>query len=1090
MKSVRARISLFIVFVILFTALSFIATSTPSASAAPVLKRTWTAGETDSLIVPTGITSIRFVVVGGHGADGEDAGSGNGGTGGAPAIIDATYTVTPGETLDITVGSNASGATGGSNGGGDGGACSSPYYYGGGAGGKSTLYRSATPLAIAGGGGGGGGATSYNGGMNAGHGGNSATVGSNGTKGPMNFAGGNLGTGATQSAAGIGGNGGNTSRLPSQAGQTFAEGGAGGDGPTNPQMSGSGCGGGGGAGYYGGGAGGSGGSTFNTLPATGGGGGGGSSFVSGASSQSITSTTTTSEVIYAYWEGDTCTWDTDGGNMSDASNWICLQGSVPGQGDHLIIDGTGRSENVAVLTNDLDPNPRFSSVSITGNVVINDAVLNVSGDTTATGGILNLEIGLDITASSNVDLTISDQDGGMLLHDVTVDMGTNDLSLIEDEDAYLFELNSLDGTLGTLTIDGAQTGFIGNTASTFTTSENISIVGGTIDCQQAACLGNDANDVIISGNGQFMSRVSATYANDINLNSGLLRSLDSSPTFSGAIESLGIDDQLYTSGDNSILTISGTLNLNESTLTVNAENYQSNAKVVTTGNITGLGDFNVGSSGIYELTGGTSSFVGTFSVLSELDPDFPTNGRAYIAALAGFSPDATYIVNENVSLQTLATGTITSDFELNGQGQDIEGYDGALSWTRQATGNLTISGDIEVTGDWVKILNASNGRTLSLTGIISGDGDLNVYNILESNTTSIGGLSSENTFTGTLLQNGGRVNLGKPGAAPHDVIVEGSDADLRGFLAVGALPGTSAIGGTLDITAGDAEIINNVTLTGLISESADSTLSLGFTTTMTLDIEGTNTFNGAFFGGGDLEGELNIDKTGPGTFISTGASDTTFDFSVAFNVREGTATFTNEINNQLNVFVQGGTLNGDGILGSLTQDEGHVAPGLSPGCLTSAGDVDFGTAAFASLDIELGGTTACTGYDQIVSDTDVDLNSTTLNINLYGGFSPSEGDVFTIVRAPNVQGVFDGLESGKSYTNSGHVFRIDYNTGLSGEDSVTLTVSSSTPTSGVIQSLPDTGTDTHSTINFALLLMCLGAIVIVVMKKRSRIRAM
>jgi hypothetical protein len=230
---------------------------------------------TDTVTIPTGVTSITTKIWGGGGGGG---GGGDatavGGAGGAGGYVTATIPVTAGETLNIYVGGGGSAGTN-VNGG-----------TGGGGGGYSSIYRSTTPLVIAAGGGGGGGArqSSTNAGGAAGAGGGVSGVGgtasgaAGGGGGGTASAGGNASSGGTDPGTagssltgGLGGNGSNSATTKG-SGPTggLATGGNGGSITTTNYA----AGGGGGSGYFGGG----GGSGSSTTTTGGGGGGGGSSF--------------------------------------------------------------------------------------------------------------------------------------------------------------------------------------------------------------------------------------------------------------------------------------------------------------------------------------------------------------------------------------------------------------------------------------------------------------------------------------------------------------------------------------------------------------------------------------------------------------------------------------------------------------------------------------------------------------------------------------------------------------------------------------------------------------------------------------------
>lgn len=234
--------------------------------------------------VPAGVTSITVKTWGGGGGGAAgSAGSGRGGHGGGGGYSKAVITVTPGETLDVLVGTGGASAAANSR--------------GGNGGGFSALQRSGTDLLKAGGGGGGGGTQGSGVGGQGGAGG--GTSGQNGAAGTGGSAGGGVGNAGTTGAGGTGGanaTGGSTgaagaANLGGDAGGSGAacntnitsnRGGAGGTGGGGKGGTAGTCsgGGGGGGGRFGGGGSGS---TTNSGNRRNGGGGGGSSLATGAS---------------------------------------------------------------------------------------------------------------------------------------------------------------------------------------------------------------------------------------------------------------------------------------------------------------------------------------------------------------------------------------------------------------------------------------------------------------------------------------------------------------------------------------------------------------------------------------------------------------------------------------------------------------------------------------------------------------------------------------------------------------------------------------------------------------------------------------
>jgi hypothetical protein len=206
----------------------------------------FTTPGTYSWTVPTGITTISSVVVGGGGGGAGNGGSGVYGLGGGGGGLSyaVSIAVTPGETLTIDVG--AGGAGGGIS---------------GTSGGNSSIKRGATTLLVANGGGGGqrtssgapvsggsgGAALGYSGGGNGGGGGTASSNtrgGGGGGAGGYSGNGGNGGTVSTPPESGAGGGGGGGAEGSAQGnggggvgilgeGSSGASGGGGGSGGSN-----------------------------------------------------------------------------------------------------------------------------------------------------------------------------------------------------------------------------------------------------------------------------------------------------------------------------------------------------------------------------------------------------------------------------------------------------------------------------------------------------------------------------------------------------------------------------------------------------------------------------------------------------------------------------------------------------------------------------------------------------------------------------------------------------------------------------------------------------------------------------------------
>jgi fibronectin-binding autotransporter adhesin len=143
-------------------------------------------------------------------------------------------------------------------------------------------------------------------------------------------------------------------------------------------------------------------------------------------------------------------------------------------------------------------------------------------------------------------------------------------------------------------------------------------------------------------------------------------------------------------------------------------------------------------------------------------------------------------------------------------------------------------------------------------------------------------------------------------------------------------------------------------------------------------------------------------------------------------------------------------LGGIGTTGDLkVNPEGTLAPGMSPGCINT-GNLTLN----GNYDVDLGGLTVCTQYDQTNVTGTVDLTGSTLNIIRYNNMVPRLNNSFMIIKndgADAVIGTFTGLAQGATVTSDGITYTVSY-TGGDGND-VVLTVT------GVSASLgaPNTG---------------------------------
>jgi autotransporter-associated beta strand protein len=145
-------------------------------------------------------------------------------------------------------------------------------------------------------------------------------------------------------------------------------------------------------------------------------------------------------------------------------------------------------------------------------------------------------------------------------------------------------------------------------------------------------------------------------------------------------------------------------------------------------------------------------------------------------------------------------------------------------------------------------------------------------------------------------------------------------------------------------------------------------------------------------------------------------------------VEEGTLIVTGQQPASPISLAAGTTLAGTGAVGAVTAPSGTLAPGVSPGRLTS-GTVTF--AAATTFAVEVNGTTAGSGYDQLAVTGTVTLGSAKLALS--AGFTPPAlGASFTLIDNDGtdpVAGTFAGLPEGSTVPIRGVDLTLSYRGG-------------------------------------------------------------
>ncbi len=404
----------------------------------------------------------------------------------------------------------------------------------------------------------------------------------------------------------------------------------------------------------------------------------------------------------------------------------------------------------------------------------------------------------------------------------------------------------------------------------------------------------------------------------------------------------------------------------------------------------GLGDARVGISGGNTLViGNYDGFgaigEGSFSGRIFGDGNLVKRGRLGTQTLSGLITLAGDIIAEEGVLRLLNGANVT------GANQLIVGEDGILEAQSNTNfshgivdGQATFSGNNSISSMIV-----GNGTGITNAELVQ-NGGTNNYTLLQ--------LGNEAGSAGYYQLNSGTVQAS---GATIGYFGEGVFDHFGGDHNVGALSFAEGAGSTAQYS------LEGGTLTTEVTELASPP-----------DLPEDERGNATFVNGGGTHttdrlelgngGGTGLDDSGEGYYEITGGvtnADRINIWSTGILFINGGVVNARVIDNRFTgqLDFAAGTLSTEKIFGSLVNVGGILSPGNSPGLLTISGDYTQQTNA--SMLIELGGITPETEYDVVEVDGTATLDGT-LDVVLYNGFIPNDGDSFDILTATSIVGVF------------------------------------------------------------------------------------
>ena len=261
------------------------------------------------------------------------------------------------------------------------------------------------------------------------------------------------------------------------------------------------------------------------------------------------------------------------------------------------------------------------------------------------------------------------------------------------------------------------------------------------------------------------------------------------------------------------------------------------------------------------------------------------------------------------------------------------------------------------------------------------------------------------------------------------------------------------IGGSLNVGHNGNGIVNQaggmLTVNGNLAPAHGASGNLwtqnGGTNTVAgqfrLDASGVYALNGGVLSVNGGNSYLAVDGTGSATLNQSGGTATFQTLDIGYTGNNGCAGVYN---------VSGGTLNADvlqknsngssalnltgrGVLSAdtvnfdLSNASGAVAPGQANTTGKTQVNGTYSNGASATVQIQLAGTGQGTTYDWLSVSGTANLAGN-LSVNTLEGYTPADGDTFTVVTGSSVSGTFaNAPDSGRRYTLGNSSFVVTYN---------------------------------------------------------------
>lgn len=455
----------------------------------------------------------------------------------------------------------------------------------------------------------------------------------------------------------------------------------------------------------------------------------------------------------------------------------------------------------------------------------------------------------------------------------------------------------------------------------------------------------------------------------------------------------GVDVNSIAIATGALMTVNATTN----SLTVYANSFSNSGEIIINGDNTygsGLtvwspfannGTVTINSGGIRLVKGGTHAgdFIGLAGTALSLGSDFPGQIFTFTADSQIQVPIIMIRGDGGIAPTVNIAGEFTPGMVSESDSlMSISGSGAAKSVVNISSTNVFMPYEVTVSTGTLNLpaISLDIPKLKVMFSTLNNPSQLRIMDYLELSSftlTEVGGILVDNQAT-TFILRGGTIS----GKTIYNPI-------------------------TVNWLSGDITLVNGAAFQN------NGTFNAKTTTTMTGTAPGSFTNNGFFIK--DTDGTttvMNIHFTNNGT-VDIVAGNLNFlqgmdnGENAVINLGDGTLDPGDTLN-----LASGDSLIGSGTLAANLVNAGTVSPGNSAGGITVQGD--YTQSADGILEIQLGGTTAGTQYDQLTV-TGTATMAGTLNVSLIDGFIPQVGDSFTILPYSTRSGGFSALNLPEEY---------------------------------------------------------------------------